>query len=237
MSYDLKLCIIVVSSFILVVLSSVYVLSAYASPALFPIDSKPYGLTYSQWVAKWWQWALSLPANTNPMNDKTGVNCAQAQQGPVWFLAGTSGGGADRVCRVPFGKALFLNILSSECSRAEYPGESQAQLLNCAVNLDNGGKVKAKIDGMYIENLTSYRIQSPVFNVTFPKDDVFGVSANNANKPVQTISVADGWYVMLRPLPPGKHTIYFFGSNNPAPSTGSQSYSTEVTYTITVQKE
>ena len=29
--------------------------------AVFPPDSIPYGLTYGEWTAKWWQWAYSMP--------------------------------------------------------------------------------------------------------------------------------------------------------------------------------
>ena len=29
--------------------------------AVFPANSKPYGLTYGDWTAKWWQWGYSVP--------------------------------------------------------------------------------------------------------------------------------------------------------------------------------
>ena len=32
---------------------------------VFPINSKPYGLTYDEWTAKWWQWGYSIPKNIN----------------------------------------------------------------------------------------------------------------------------------------------------------------------------
>jgi hypothetical protein len=44
-------------------------------------------MSYEQWTAKWWQWAFSIPANMNPIGDKTGVDCAINQSGQVWFLA------------------------------------------------------------------------------------------------------------------------------------------------------
>src|SRR5947209_6336709 len=31
-----------------------------------PPCSKPYGLTYGEWSAKWWQWVYSIPVGTNP---------------------------------------------------------------------------------------------------------------------------------------------------------------------------
>ena len=34
---------------------------------IFPIDSKPYNMSYPEWSAKWWIWALSIPAEENPV--------------------------------------------------------------------------------------------------------------------------------------------------------------------------
>jgi hypothetical protein len=73
------------------------------------IDSGPYGLTYGEWSGKWWQWTLSIPTDVNPLNDKTGENCAKNQNDTqVWFLAGTYGGTAERTCTIPSGKAIFF---------------------------------------------------------------------------------------------------------------------------------
>ena len=58
------------------------------TPGVFPLNSKPYGLAYSDWAGKWWQWAISIPSNINPLTDNTGTHCAERQQGPVWFLPG-----------------------------------------------------------------------------------------------------------------------------------------------------
>jgi hypothetical protein len=59
---------------------------------LFSRESDPYGVSYTEWTARWWQWAFSIPVENNPVNDMTGANCAINQHGPVWFLAGTLGG-------------------------------------------------------------------------------------------------------------------------------------------------
>jgi hypothetical protein len=32
-----------------------------AKIAVFSADSKPYGLTYGEWTAKWWQWVYLIP--------------------------------------------------------------------------------------------------------------------------------------------------------------------------------
>ena len=71
------------------------------NPSVFPADFKPYGLTYGDWTAKFWQWLHSIPKPDNPAADPTGKNCALKQIGPVWFLPGTFGGTNERTCTVP----------------------------------------------------------------------------------------------------------------------------------------
>jgi hypothetical protein len=73
--------------------------------SVFSSDSKPYNFTYGEWTARWWQWGYSIPKNINPAYDDTGKNCAQKQNDPVWFLAGTYG--LLNVC------VLFLEIKPS----------------------------------------------------------------------------------------------------------------------------
>jgi hypothetical protein len=101
--------------------------------AVFQANSKPYGLAYVEWTAKWWQWGYSIPKDINPAYDDTGKNCAQKQNGPVWFLAGTYGHPANRKCDIPAGKAILFPILNSECSFAEFPKlKTLSELRVCA---------------------------------------------------------------------------------------------------------
>src|SRR2546423_6015845 len=75
---------------------------------IFPINSRPYGKSYGAWAASWWQWAFSIPEAYNPVTDTTGAFAGVGQSGPVWFVAGTFGGSAERTFTVPAGKGLFL---------------------------------------------------------------------------------------------------------------------------------
>src|SRR5262249_33125691 len=62
---------------------------ARGNPGVLPPSSNPYGRSYGEWGAAWWQWALSLPLSESPLNDPTGAHIAAGQSGPVWFLSGT----------------------------------------------------------------------------------------------------------------------------------------------------
>ena len=176
--------------------------------AVFPADSKHYGLTYGQWTDKWWQWGYSIPKDINPAYDGTGKNCAQKQNGPVWFLAGTYGHAVNRKCDIPAGKAILFPILNSECSFAEFPKlKTLSGLRTCAKTIqDQVSSLKASVDAIPIPSLQEYRIQSPPFNFTLPQNNILGLAAN-----VTTQAIADGNWVFLKPLSPGSHKITFRG--------------------------
>jgi len=40
------------------------------NPGLYSIDSKPYGISYAEWTAKWEQWLISMPQQINPAADR-----------------------------------------------------------------------------------------------------------------------------------------------------------------------
>src|SRR2546427_7156737 len=84
----------------LFVASATPALADNPNPGIAPPNSHPHGLTYGEWNGRWWQWALSIPSDVNPVLDTTGVHCAEGQTGKVWFLAGTFGGAATRTCTI-----------------------------------------------------------------------------------------------------------------------------------------
>src|SRR5215831_17578658 len=83
----------------LLVVAMIPVAHADPAPKVLPLDSSPYGNTYGEWSARWWQWLMSIPSDKNPNLDPTGAHCAEGQIGPVWFLAGTFGTLGDSVTR------------------------------------------------------------------------------------------------------------------------------------------
>jgi hypothetical protein len=200
------------------------------NPGVFPVNSKPFGHTYGEWSARWWQWAAQIPSNINPVTDKTGINCAQNQSGPVWFLAGSSGAPVFRNCVIPAGKAILFAPLNSECSTAEDSTlKTEDQLRSCAVNQDTGGDPHVIVDGVTFQSMQTYKVQSPLFSFTFPKDNIFGAP------PGPTQSVSDGWYIMLQPLSLGKHTIHHYGVVLGNPTLGTQSFASDATYNLVVK--
>jgi len=195
-------------------------------------NSKPYGLSYGEWSAKWWQWALSIPENENPIKDKSGNYCATNQINPnAWFLAGSGGGQVTRTCTIPAEKSIFFPIMDVECSYAEYPtAKTENDLRNCAHEDQNTvTSLKLLIDGHDIQNLTKYRADSPLFNFTTPENGLFGL------KSAKTQAVSDGYFIMLKPLSAGSHEIIYSGILGEPTIAGSQLAPEKVTYHLTIE--
>ena len=136
--------------------------AAAASATVLPPQSRPFGATYGQWDARWWQWLLQTPVNINPEFSAPGtpgspapVDCSAGQSGKVWFLGGTfaptTPAGAPpasnvyRTCSIPSGTFLFFPLLNDEfdnltCHADGSPASleppwSAAQLKNSAATL------------------------------------------------------------------------------------------------------
>lgn len=189
--------------------------------------SKPFGLAYSEWTAKWWQWAYSIPKDVNPAYDDTGKYCSKGQSGPVWFLTGAYNHSVDRYCSIPAGKSILFTILNSECSFAEFPKlKTQQDLNRCSKEMQDAViHLEASIDGINIKDLRQYRIQSPLFNFTLPKNNILKLP------PQTTQAVSDGNWVFLKSLPVGEHIIHFKGGLKSINASGAAIAKTNTTVT------
>lgn len=209
-----------------------------------PINSKPHGKTYSEWASAWWQWAVAIPADESPLLDDTGADADLNQSGPVWFLAGNSGGVTERSITVPVGKSLFFPILNQiylgfPCDDRNLPGCEADQALEEANDIPtllsfidpgmDGAALTCEIDGVAVKNPECYRVRSSaIYSVTMPEDNIYAGWGLPGGPYHPCVDV--GYYLMLRPLPPGRHTIRFTGA------TADAGFSLDVTYHITVKR-
>jgi hypothetical protein len=76
-----------------------------------------------------------------------------------------------------------------------------------------------------LNGVQAFRTQSPFFSFTTPPNNILGSSGGPG------MSVSDGYWLMLRRLSPGKHTIKFGGGFVSGVGAG---FSENVTYNITV---
>lgn len=176
---------------------------------VIPVQAHPHGYSYGEWTAAFSQWVVGQPASTNPLfNDSTGAFCGEGQSGSVWFL-GPSGVSnpvvpISRICTIPAGQTLFVNVAFSECSTVEGNGGTEAGLRACVrANLDLATNLALSVDGVPVANIVGYRAESPLYTLAFPADNIFGLPGSGS-----TQSVAAGYSLMLTPLLPGQHTIW-----------------------------
>jgi len=199
---------------------------ANPNPGVRPANSKPFGKSYGEWSALWWQQALAVHKGSDSSFGAGSVDCTALGTSHVAFLVGTTGGAASRSCTLPTGTAVLFPLINTESSVIEDNGTTEAELrANASQLADQFTNLTAVVDGTALSNLTSYRFQSPLFTWTAPADNVFNVPATAD----PTTAVADGYWIMLTPLSPGVHTISFGGAARVSPP-----FATAATYTITV---
>ncbi|MCX6884995.1 MAG: hypothetical protein NTX27_08145 [Verrucomicrobia bacterium] len=172
-------------------------------------NAHSYGKTYDEWGAAWWQWALSIPADHNPLLDTTGADAAQGQSGPVWFLSGSFLGAAERTVTVPAGKALFFPIINNSWISTEPTDPQDVAGIRAIIDppADAETDLSCQIDSFSVKRPKGYRTESPLFDVTMPDNNVFGIPAGTYGP-----SMDAGYYLLVAPLSPGHHEIHFHGA-------------------------
>lgn len=195
-----------------------------------------FSAVYSILSVAHWKWTYSIPADNHPLLQDGNVDLSQYQPpGPIWFLGGSfaavpsSDGGyvatADRTGTVPDDKALFFPILDAEASVAEGNGTKYVQLRDTAISeIAPATGLACEIDGKPIKHLEQYRFQSPLFVWgPLPANNLLGFATGTVSP-----AVSDGYFLLLYPLSPGKHTIHFTG--------GVPGFTLDITYHLTVVK-
>ena len=173
--------------------------------------------TPEMWSARWWMWAASFRGEESPVTDREGTRCSSGQEGETFFLAGAYGSDpVQRTCTVPRGKYLFFPLLtyivlpdggSRDCDQLKSEARSMVR---------NPTLLFAQVDGRAIPALESRRA-APA--------KCFNVNARTHGPNVS--SASDGYWLMLRPLPPGRHTLHFGGQVT--------SLSQDITYSLIVE--
>lgn len=160
-------------------------------------DSAVEGISLGDWTAQWWRWASN--AAVTPYLDPDGRLCDIDQSGPVWFLAGTDGTFQPyRRCVVPEGKYLLLPVINMVTWQQSDPGKRAgcaALQASSAVNNDRLVSAVVLLDGKPLGDIRLHRIRS---------DDCFALDPDDASSP---LAAADGYWLMLKPLSRGHHTL------------------------------
>jgi hypothetical protein len=184
-------------------------------------------MTYGEWGAAWWQALFAVPVVEG--NHPYFSGGAFGEVKGVVFLAAT-GGGATIEITIPPGTRLFFPVINAECSVLEpdpFHGDNEEELRECAYgHIDNTSGLFAEIDGVPVNNLQAYRVESPLFEFgPLPEDNVFGAPAGTTSAAVDA-----GVYLLLAPLSVGQHQIHVGGTFDEF------DYTIDTTFIITVKR-
>jgi hypothetical protein len=205
---------------LLLALAAPAVTQARGHATVFPPGSKPYGLSYNQWGARWLQWALAIPVHVDPNNPDAGflnpyfvytdANCAIGQSGPVWFLGnGGTMGATPRTCTVPAGKALmFVGNQHAWCTPAEGDPPGEAALRDCITRCgcDVSPPAVITVDGAQVVNADRYVVSTPL-TITLPEDNFIQFFGGQPGTPGSWPAYLISKFYILPPLAPGLHVI------------------------------
>jgi hypothetical protein len=188
-------------------------------PYTFPVNSSPYGIPYKDWTAKWAAWLDAIPKSHNwDFKNAPGVkyvpeDCSYRQDpaSPVFFLpwvGPAQGATATMTCVVPQNKAILISVDAgtSDYSDPTVKTKTPTELIKI-VSKSNvyPNEFHAILDGHPLDliNDEAHKVTSDLFNLTLPKDNVWG-EPEGPDK-----AITQGWWIMLKPLPPGQHTVHY----------------------------
>lgn len=201
------------------------------------------GKSYNELVSEWTNWFVTEPIATHPAFDPDGRFCDLNQRGRVWFLASTFKGVADRTCEIPAGKAIFLSLGGASVSfvpefpAADDPCSQMAtplEQVRCDVNNDvpvaPNVSFEATLDGEPVEDLFAFRAQSQPGGFTLRVPNPSFITDLGLSPGDRFPAVGDGYFLFLKPLRPGVHTLSLRMTNPDQSVTG-------VNYTLIIEDE
>ena len=186
------------------------------NPQIFPANK------VAELGDRWWQWAYGIDTTVvNPFTElgQAGCDVGLQDNGRLLFLVGsprdeTTDEFPVHECVVKKGTSIFFPILNVACNDIEAPpffGANEQNQRICANNFINATileSLQLEIDGKSINNLEQYRVDSPAggFEFTAVENNPFATPVGDGT------GVSDGFWILLKDLKPGPHTISFSGA-------------------------
>jgi len=200
------------------------------SSAVTPLTANVEGSGYKELTAQWWQWASSMSDEDGAVGDTTGAKCAMEQKGNVWFLAGGYGSSKiKRQCTIPEGKSIFFPIINMVYWDESSTSARICSQLKSEVTMDEKeiSHIAVEINGHVVEDAKKYHVKSDCFDLY--------ERLSPAERPTKIAYAAtDGFWILLSPLPKGKHSLKF-GATYIDASDKSERMKQDIEYTLTVE--
>ncbi|MGI0031876.1 MAG: hypothetical protein ACRD97_01235 [Nitrososphaeraceae archaeon] len=231
--------------FVLLFSATVMVPMAYAID-VFHKDELPFGKTYEDWVQDWWRWNAAIPGD--PETTFAGVKengCLINKEGPVAMLIDPAiGGQHHQRCEISSNQGILFPAWSALCSGALKGNENMSfnELSECARQYDLGkvtvnawvdnkplAQVKAE-DYKTINLINATELYTKGFNITVPEDSNLAV-----DYPGTHLGATHGWYIFLKPLPVGEHTVRYVNDVRETTLGAGNTNNADITYSFKVK--
>jgi len=214
---------------------------------VFQKDEMPFGKPYEDWVHDYWRWLAAIPSD--PVTTFAGVKengCFMNKTGSVVMLMGPAVGGEHHQrCEVSSNQGIFIDGWSGECDASSKGNENKSfkELSQCARDQDLG-KIKTNVwvdnkrvayveaeDYKTINLINATELFTKAFNITTPENSFLTV-----DYPGTYPGAVHGWFIFLKPLPPGEHTVRYVNDVRPTTLSGAaNTNNADITYTFKVK--
>jgi hypothetical protein len=238
--------------FVLMFIVSIYSITVQSAAAsvvdIYSKDESPFGISQGDWVAKYWNWDISIPLDpqTNNLAGLHDNGCLIHKENSMVMLVDTAAGGIwNQRCTISHNEGILIPIWTGECDQGVKGLETSSykELSDCARGFDLGKvKEQVKVDNIPVATLDAFNYKTNImnnvcevytkqYNVTTPKETHFP-SERFGTFP----AASHGWFVFLKPLEPGNHTIYYQNSVEPTTLGGAENVNTaQFTYALNVE--
>jgi hypothetical protein len=218
--------------------------SAAGNVDVYTENDLPLGNHPSDWVSSWWNWNLSILLDE--WNKIKSGGCVTHKESSMVMLIDTAKGNIlNQRCVISASDGIMIPIWTAECdeSTPELVETYSGNHTLCARGFNLGeitGLVKVD-DRLIAElNVEDYNtkiatnvieVYTKLFNATNPPEGHMPQSDWGTFP-----GVAHGWFVFLKPLPPGEHTVYYQNLVEPTAKSGAgNNNAAQITYDLIVK--
>lgn len=212
-------------------------------PASADENPKLHFKTMDEYVAGWWRWveANFLDADGNINFPAGTIDCSEGQSGSVWFLAGaTSSDPVERTCDAaipgqkhllfPLATGSFFNDPSENFTVAE-----KREFLDGLLSEEPRGDINSTACRLQVE--VGPRSPLELVPAVYRAGNIWRTQSPTFEYRGDPEAVADGYFVVLRPLPRGEYRIHFSSGfcDVDKPLTDDALFEVDVTYDLDVR--
>jgi hypothetical protein len=222
--------------------------------SFFSMQEKPFGISYDDWVAKFWNWnqAILKDPDTQAVIGLNDNGCLIQRDNSMAILMDTAlGGSRNQVCTIPAGTGIMIPIWTglsdptqlTQDEKKVFAADPLKALTDSAKSFDMGrvtGELKvngitvAKLDAKDLTTILNNNVTevtTKIFNLTIPKDSHIPHAETGVFP-----AVAHGWFVFMKPIPSGQYTIYYQNTASTSlESVSGNINNAQITYSLTVE--